>query len=462
MNKIKRTISIVLLLTVFLFPVKALAQTTDSENNPLIKVLFLGNSLFYKNSMDTEMFPNFCLAKGKNVEVTSITESGTTLVRLTSDRTQVGINALEELENGDYDYIIISPSRKATPFESSVYNAEKQAALFIIDKATQMGAKTLVCAQPGLATGIVPIYRMNSDGINATEYTNTYMNRASHEFFYKLFCYDICDGKTDAKVVNIGDAVELLYKHYDLNLYKEDLRHPNRKSSYLSASCIYSAIFNETAEGCSFTDTLFGYNAITIQRASAVAVLGSNESIITKDDCKQILSVKLTSNTTAKLSWTGAESTHQYNIYRKTNQESYKLIATTKSGEASYKDKSLKSGKTYYYKIKAVNTVGDLTYELKDFSSSVKVSTIAKVKFKSVSKQAKKQVLLKYSSAANADYYKIYRKRNNGKFKVIATVKSLQYTDKKLKKGNYTYYIRGYNSKNKIKGEISLKKSVII
>lgn len=458
---IKRTISIVLLLTVFLFPISFPASANE-QDQPLIKVLFLGNSLFYRNQMDTQIFPNICLAKGKNVEVTSITEASTTLTRLTSDKTEVGKKSLEQLESGDYDYIIISPSRMATPFESSVYNSEKNSARFIIEKAEEMGAETLVCAQPGLATGIIPVYRMGSDGVNTEQYTTTYMTREYHQFFYKLFCYDICDGISSARVVNIGDGAELLYKHYSFDLYKSDLRHPNAKSSYLSACSIYASMFNETAEGCSYIYSLLSYNAITVQRASSVAVLGSKESIITEDDCSRTLSVKLSSYNTAKLKWNEPKTAVGYNIYRKESNGDYELIETIFGNTTQYKDKTLKSGKTYYYKIKALNTVGDLTYESRDYSSSDSVSTLGKPKFKSLTKKQKKTVLLKYGSATGADRYKIYRKRNNGKFKLIATVSSLSYTDKLSKNGKYTYYIRGYNSKSKIKSDFSAKKSIKI
>lgn len=457
----KKTISIVLLLTVFLFPISFPASASEQEQ-PLVKVLFLGNSLFYRNDMDTDIFPNVCLAKGKNVEVTSITESGTTLTRLTSDKTEVGRQSLEQLENGEYDFVIISPSRMATPFESSVYNSEKNSARFIIEKAEENGAQTLVCAQPGLATTIVPIYRMSDDGVNTVQYSQTYMDRATHEYFYKLFCYDICDEYKSAKVVNIGDGTELLYKHYALDLYKSDLRHPNNKGSYLSACSIYCAMFDEAVEGCSYIYSLLDYNAIAVQRAAGVAVLGNKESTITQDDCSRTVTVKLNTYNSILVKWTEPKTAVAYNIYRKTGNGSFTLIATTTDNKTEYKDKNLKSGTTYQYKIKALNTVGELTYESRNYSSSASASTLGAVTFKSLKKKTAKSVLLKYSSSTGADKYKIYRKKNNGKFKLIATTSSLQYRDKKLKKGTYTYYIRGYNSNIKIRSDFSVKKTIKI
>ena len=124
MNIIKKAIAIIIVLTVCLTPIMASAD--ENVDNKKVKILMLGNSLFYANSMDTYIFPEFCKAAGKDVEITSITESGTTLYRLASSETSIGKKALAALENNVYDYVILNPSRRVTPFEYSVYHAEKQ------------------------------------------------------------------------------------------------------------------------------------------------------------------------------------------------------------------------------------------------------------------------------------------------------------------------------------------------
>lgn len=66
----------------------------------------------------------------------------------------------------------------------------------------------------------------------------------------------------------------------------------------------------------------------------------------------------------AKLTW-NKQSASGYVIYRATNKNGkYKKIATVKSGKTtSYKNGKLKSGKTYYYKIRAYKTVnGEKVY----------------------------------------------------------------------------------------------------
>lgn len=54
-----------------------------------------------------------------------------------------------------------------------------------------------------------------------------------------------------------------------------------------------------------------------------------------------------------QLKWTSVKGVKVYKIYRKTGSGSYKLIGTTTS--RSFKDTDVKAGKTYAYKVKAVN-----------------------------------------------------------------------------------------------------------
>lgn len=66
------------------------------------------------------------------------------------------------------------------------------------------------------------------------------------------------------------------------------------------------------------------------------------------------LKVSAYSSKAVNLKWTKASSASGYYIYRSTKQNSdYKLIATVSSSKSTYKDKTVKSNKKYYYKVKA-------------------------------------------------------------------------------------------------------------
>ena len=60
------------------------------------------------------------------------------------------------------------------------------------------------------------------------------------------------------------------------------------------------------------------------------------------------------------VSWKKAKDANKYYVYRKTGKDGkWEKIATTT--KTSYKDKSAKKGKTYYYKVKGYNKKSKIT-----------------------------------------------------------------------------------------------------
>ena len=73
---------------------------------------------------------------------------------------------------------------------------------------------------------------------------------------------------------------------------------------------------------------------------------------------------------TPSLSWNAVNGATKYWVYRSTDGKEFKYYdSTTKT---SYTNKSVDAGKTYYYKVKAVNVVNGTSYA-SDFSNSVSV-----------------------------------------------------------------------------------------
>jgi len=67
-----------------------------------------------------------------------------------------------------------------------------------------------------------------------------------------------------------------------------------------------------------------------------------------------------------KISWKKAAGATGYEIYRATGKKGkYKIVKTVSAKKLSYTNKKLKKGKTYYYKIKAVQKAGKKTYKSK-------------------------------------------------------------------------------------------------
>lgn len=461
MRLIKKAIAILIVLTVCLTPVITSADQITKDDKT--RILFLGNSLFYYNSMDTKIFPEFCKAAGKNVEVTSITESGTTLYRLASKKTEIGKKALQALEDNVYDYVILNPSRRVTPFEYSVYHAEKQAALYLNSLINAMGAKTLLAAQPGVAVEDIPVYTMSESGLSSTSTYTLPMDRLTNKIYVENLCYDLSKEMVNAEVVRVGEAAETIISTFpDYNsLYNSDNRHPSTRGSYLQAACYYSAIFKESPVGINYIYSLYPVNAITAQRAAAVAVLNQDKSILKTEVASRVLSAKLTSNTSAYLKWNEPKNAEYYNIYRKNGSDSYELIGRTLGKECYYTDTTLKGGHTYYYKIAPVHKVGNLTFE-SDYSNIETISTLGKVKLKSVKLIEAKSAVIDFNSVYNAKKYRIYRKKTTRKnYTLIATTKKLRYTDKTLKLGKTYEYMIVAQQSNAVLSENSNVKTVV-
>ncbi len=75
-----------------------------------------------------------------------------------------------------------------------------------------------------------------------------------------------------------------------------------------------------------------------------------------------------------KLKWTKMKNVTAYQIYRKKGKGKYKLIAKIKGTAGSYKNKKLKKGKKYTYRVRAYTLVGKKKYKSKKSSAvTVKV-----------------------------------------------------------------------------------------
>lgn len=165
-------------------------------------------------------------------------------------------------------------------------------------------------------------------------------------------------------------------------------------------------------------------------------------------------------NTTSGVytSWKKVSGASSYYVYRKAGSaKSWTKIATTK--KTSYTDKNVKSGTTYKYTIRAVNSkgkskYGSTAYETIRFLSAPKLENI---------KSTKSGVTVYWDDVKGASKYHIYRKTGSGDYELIKTVSgrtTVKYLDKTAKKGKtYTYKVyAGYSSyKSSYKSTLSIK-----
>ena len=181
-----------------------------------------------------------------------------------------------------------------------------------------------------------------------------------------------------------------------------------------------------------------------------------------------VTSVKSTAYNKLKVSWKVVPAATSYQIYRSTAKDGdYQNIKTINSvGTSSWTDSSVKTGKTYYYKIKTVVKTqnGEQTSGFSNVKSAKAVP--AKTTLKAKASDAK-NVKLTWSKVKGASGYEIYRSNSkDGKYSKVKTISkggTISYKNGKLKKSTTYYYkIRAYRKVNgkKVYGSYSSVVSV--
>ena len=181
-----------------------------------------------------------------------------------------------------------------------------------------------------------------------------------------------------------------------------------------------------------------------------------------------VTSVKSTAYNKLKVSWKVVPAATSYQIYRSTAKDGdYQNIKTINSvGTSSWTDSSVKTGKTYYYKIKTVVKTqnGEQTSGFSNVKSAKAVP--AKTTLKAKASDAK-NVKLTWSKVKGASGYEIYRSNSkDGKYSKVKTISkgsTTSYKNGKLKKSTTYYYkIRAYRKVNgkKVYGKWSKVKKV--
>lgn len=165
------------------------------------------------------------------------------------------------------------------------------------------------------------------------------------------------------------------------------------------------------------------------------------------------------------LRWNRTPGATGYEIYRQSGSSNVLIGRINSPTTTSYINSGLKTGTTYYYRIKAVSS----DKEGKPVCSSLVTASAKPVPATpSVSlKSGKRKATIKWNRVSGASGYQIYRslKRTSG-FKAVKTIKkgsTKYFVNKKLKKGKTYYYkVRAYKtvSKKKIYGNFSTVKSV--
>ncbi|MCD8191107.1 MAG: S8 family serine peptidase [Clostridiales bacterium] len=148
------------------------------------------------------------------------------------------------------------------------------------------------------------------------------------------------------------------------------------------------------------------------------------------------------SNTSSgvKITWKAVSGAAKYQVLRKTGSGSWTDLGVTTS--ASYTDTTAKSGTTYRYTVRCINSAGTVyTSGYNGTGLSIKYLTAGKI---SSLTNTSSGITVKWSKVSGASGYYVYRKTSSGSYKKIATVKSgstVSYSDTAVKSNNGTTYI---------------------
>lgn len=186
---------------------------------------------------------------------------------------------------------------------------------------------------------------------------------------------------------------------------------------------------------------------------SMAAPVSAASKLSKPTNVKATLSAKYTS----KISWNKVKNAKSYEVYYSVNGAKYKKLATTK--KATVTQKKLAAGKTYSYKVRAINGKQKSTYStvktLKTIGSTSPKLVVTAYNNVDDANKAK----LKWNKVKNATGYYVYKKSEDN-YELVKKTTALIYKDPDGELGTkYTYKVVPYIKANgKIyKGTSSIK-----
>jgi hypothetical protein len=144
------------------------------------------------------------------------------------------------------------------------------------------------------------------------------------------------------------------------------------------------------------------------------------------------------SSGSVEITWDKVDNAKQYNIYRKTGDGSYELIATVPGTATSYTDLSVEPGTEYTYKVTSVDNEGQVSQEEKEGDPA---KTPAKTPDEiqpptglKVTESTAESITISWTAVSDAASYRIYRSTGSSDSftPVGGTVTGTTYTDSGL------------------------------
>ena len=159
-----------------------------------------------------------------------------------------------------------------------------------------------------------------------------------------------------------------------------------------------------------------------------------------------------------KISWNRISGADGYQIYRATSKNgTYRRIKTVTG--TSYTDTATTAGKTYYYKVRAIDDNTDANSVLSDIASGC--CDLARPNVTGA-RNSKGKPVLKWSKISGSRSYRIYIYNASGKLMDTATTTGTSWTHKNAIKGRtYSYRVVAVHANSKANSAMSLADKVI-
>ena len=222
-------------------------ESTILDKNGKYNFLFIGNSYTHYNDMPEQIFAKILKAAGYTATVTRITKGGWYLIDSAKADDEVGRQVEGALKARNYDYIVLQeqstcPALYPGKFYTGVRN--------LAAKVVADGATPILYGTWGRKAG----HKVLTEN-GWTNESMTWMISAA---------YEAIGAELGIDVAYAGLAFYDVYtNNKNINLYDEDLTHPNATGSYLAAMTIFAKITG-------VDPTTVDYNANLTDEAAAI------------------------------------------------------------------------------------------------------------------------------------------------------------------------------------------------
>ncbi|MBE5959078.1 MAG: hypothetical protein E7254_09505 [Lachnospiraceae bacterium] len=191
----------------------------NNQDNGVMDVLFIGNSMTYYNNL-AKVVKGIAGLKGHTINCTAATNGGQNLIYQST-----ASNILTAVQNGSYDVIILQDIVGGFDADKLEQGARQ---MISVVKQYQPNAE-IVFYEPWPTKDTI-----SGTGSLLPYFTNSYIKTAK---------------ASNAKLAPAGEAFYELYKTHGLDYYCADNKHPQPLGTFTSAATIYYTLFTDEVYG---------------------------------------------------------------------------------------------------------------------------------------------------------------------------------------------------------------------